>query len=96
MQNRLKELWVLLDWATRGKLLGRQKEFEQRYICMYEYMCMLLNLALSRIIIRRYADPISKGQDPKASNEQQSISKKVAKSLLNTIRSVYMSACVNI
>lgn len=30
VQNRLKELWVLLDWATRGKLLGRLKEFEQR------------------------------------------------------------------
>ena len=30
VQNRLKELWVLLDWATRGKVLGRLKEFEQR------------------------------------------------------------------
>ena len=47
VQNRLKELWVLLDWATRGKVLGRQKEFEQRCITVfmflfhtYTYMCL--------------------------------------------------------
>ena len=47
VQNRLKELWVLLDWATRGKVLSRQKEFEQRCITVfmflfhtYTYMCL--------------------------------------------------------
>ena len=52
VQNRLKELWVLLDWATRGKVLGRLKEFEQRFVfTMHENQCtrMHLNLTFTKL-----------------------------------------------
>jgi SNF2 family DNA or RNA helicase len=32
VQNKLKELWALMDWATKGRLFGSQSEFTEKYV----------------------------------------------------------------
>ena len=32
VQNKLKELWALMDWATKGRLFGSQNEFALKYV----------------------------------------------------------------
>jgi len=32
IQNKLKELWVLVDWVTKGRLLGSSGQFALKYV----------------------------------------------------------------
>ena len=31
IQNRVRDMWALMDWVTQGSLLGTQKTFKQSY-----------------------------------------------------------------
>ena len=63
LQNKMVELWVLMDWVTRRELLGSKAIFKHHY-----------------------GDPITKGQDRLASDDERMSGEMASRELWDTLK----------
>lgn len=67
IQNSLLEFWALVDWVTKGRVLGSKSSF-----------------------VHQFADPIMKGQNPKANEIHREESSRAIVDLLTLIRPILL------